>query len=309
MTERPKVTIYTDGNSLPNPGPGGWAALLIAENGYTKELSGAEPDTTNNRMELTAAIEALRALKGPSLVTLYTDSEYLKNGITRWLPGWIARGWRRKGDRPVQNEDLWRALVAETQRHEIDWQWIKGHAGDQYNERVDRLAAQARQQLTGETLPVPARAPNPAGVTPAYDVALRVSVPRSGGAGGWAVRIAPTESNALPTVHTGRSPETTSNRLTLSAALAALRHIPRDRPVRIFCPDDYLYHGMTGWVANWQARGWKTASGSPVKNQDLWRALLDETAGRTVVWVLERDQPTDLAHDLDRLAAEASEKK
>jgi len=304
MTDRPTVTIYTDGGSLPNPGPGGWAAVLIAGNGYTKELSGAEPDTTNNRMELTAAIEALRALKGPSRVTLYTDSEYLRKGITEWLPGWVARGWRRKGDKPVENEDLWRALHAETGRHAIDWQWVKGHAGNTYNERVDRLATEARRRLTGEASPAADR-PAPAGETPAYEIALRVSVPKTGGAGGWAARIAATGEDASPDTSTGRSPKTTSNRLILEAALAALQAIPGSEPVRLYCPDDYLYMGLTTWIAGWQVRGWKTKSGSPVKHQDLWRALADEMARRPVDCALERERPTELARDLEKLAADA----
>jgi ribonuclease HI len=149
--DRPEVTIYTDGGSDPNPGPGGWAALLMMRRAdgslHTRELSGNDPDTTNNRMELTAAIEALHALTRPCSVTLHTDSEYLKNGITRWLYNWIANGWRTSKKEPVKNQDLWQALHAEIQRHEIKWEWVKGHAGNEYNEHVDRLVAAAREQL------------------------------------------------------------------------------------------------------------------------------------------------------------------
>jgi ribonuclease HI len=149
--DMPEVTIYTDGGSDPNPGPGGWAALLMMRRAdgspHERELSGNHPDTTNNRMELTAAIEALRALKRPCAVTLHTDSEYLKNGITRWMDGWSKNGWRTSKKKPVKNQDLWQALHAETKRHSIDWQWVKGHAGNPYNERVDRLVAVAREKL------------------------------------------------------------------------------------------------------------------------------------------------------------------
>ncbi|MCD4684366.1 MAG: ribonuclease HI, partial [Anaerolineae bacterium] len=154
MHAKPHVTIYTDGGSEPNPGPGGWGALIIMQHSgkaHAKELSGAAPDTTNNRMELTAAIEALRALKEPCCVTLYTDSQYMRKGITQWIEGWSKRGWRRKDGKPIQNVDLWQTLHTETQRHEIDWQWVKGHAGNKYNERVDRLATAARRALTGTT--------------------------------------------------------------------------------------------------------------------------------------------------------------
>lgn len=139
--ELPQVTIYTDGACDPNPGPGGWAALLRA-GGHEKELSGGEAQTTNNRMELTAAVEALRALKKPCQVDFYTDSEYLKKGITEWLPGWRRRNWRRKGG-ALANVDLWQALDAALRPHVIRWHWVRGHAGDRDNERVDRLARRA----------------------------------------------------------------------------------------------------------------------------------------------------------------------
>ncbi len=137
----PPVVIYTDGACSPNPGPGGWAALLRYGQ-HEKELSGRDPSTTNNRMELTAAIEALRALKQPCQVDLYTDSEYLRRGITEWLPRWRARGWRRKGGE-LANVDLWQALEAAQQMHPITWHWVRGHQGHAENERVDHLARQA----------------------------------------------------------------------------------------------------------------------------------------------------------------------
>jgi ribonuclease HI len=150
-TDKPRVTIYTDGGCDPNPGPGGWAAILITTRAdgspYEREICGAEPDTTNNRMELTAAIEALRALNKPCQVTLRTDSQYLRRGITQWLKRWVENGWRGSRKQPIKNQDLWQALLAEKQPHEIDWQWVKGHAGDAYNERVDRLVAEARDRL------------------------------------------------------------------------------------------------------------------------------------------------------------------
>ncbi len=143
----PLVEIWTDGGCKPNPGPGGWAAILrfgTAE----RELSGAEPATTNNRMELTAAAEALEALTRPCSVVLHTDSEYLRNGITRWTTGWVRRRWRNAAGDPVANIDLWQRILAAAQRHEIDWRWVRGHAGDVMNERADVLATQARANLT-----------------------------------------------------------------------------------------------------------------------------------------------------------------
>ncbi len=137
----PEVTIWTDGGCKGNPGPGGYGAVLIA-GGRRLELSGAEAATTNNRMELRAAIEALGALKRPCRVTLVTDSEYLRNGITTWVRGWERNGWRRGGKdgAPVKNVELWQALLAAAAGHEVAWRWTKGHAGDAENERCDALA-------------------------------------------------------------------------------------------------------------------------------------------------------------------------
>ncbi|MCY4022614.1 MAG: ribonuclease HI [Anaerolineaceae bacterium] len=145
---KPRVTIFTDGGAKPNPGgPGGWAALLIYGE-HQRELSGAEPSTTNNRMELTAAIMALEALREPCEVTLCTDSQYLKNGITEWLPNWIRKGWKTSARKAVKNRDLWQRLHAACQPHEINWRWVRGHAGDPANRHVDRLATAARDSLT-----------------------------------------------------------------------------------------------------------------------------------------------------------------
>jgi ribonuclease HI len=136
MTE---VVIYTDGACSRNPGPGGWGVVL-RWNGTVKELHGSDPLTTNNRMELMAAIQALEALSRPSRVLLYTDSTYVLNGITKWVAGWQRNGWRTSAKKPVKNEDLWRRLVAAMHGHEVSWLWVKGHAGDEGNERADALA-------------------------------------------------------------------------------------------------------------------------------------------------------------------------
>ncbi|MHC5020327.1 MAG: ribonuclease HI [Planctomycetota bacterium] len=141
-----EVVIYTDGACRGNPGPGGWGALLAA-GGKLKELKGADRSTTNNRMELLAAIEALDALTGPSRVVLYTDSNYVKGGITEWMRNWKRNGWRTAAKKPVKNQDLWRRLDAAAERHEIEWHWVKGHSGDPGNDRADELANEAIDAL------------------------------------------------------------------------------------------------------------------------------------------------------------------
>jgi len=143
--ERPPVEIFTDGACRGNPGPGGWAAILRYR-GTEKELSGGDPQTTNNRMEMMAAIAALEALTRPCRVKLYTDSQYLRDGIMQWLPGWKARNWRTADKKPVKNVDLWQRLDAAAQPHRIEWLWVRGHTGHPENERADALARAAIPQ-------------------------------------------------------------------------------------------------------------------------------------------------------------------
>lgn len=133
------VTIYTDGACKGNPGPGGWGCVLIHQN-HEKTLCGGEPHTTNNRMELLAAIQGLKALKAACKVDLYTDSVYVRNGISNWIHGWKKKGWRKADGKPVLNVDLWQALDEAQQQHSIEWHWVKGHSGDHYNELADQLA-------------------------------------------------------------------------------------------------------------------------------------------------------------------------
>ena len=143
----PKVLIYTDGSCRGNPGPGGWGAILMSGKNV-KEIKGGDPATTNNRMELMAAIQALEALTKPCKAELHTDSQYVMKGITEWIRGWKARGWKTADKKPVKNEDLWRRLDEARARHDVDWRWVKGHNGHVLNERADALA---RQGMT-ETL-------------------------------------------------------------------------------------------------------------------------------------------------------------
>jgi ribonuclease HI len=151
---RPRVTVYTDGACSGNPGPGGWGAILVSGQ-HRKELMGGDNPTTNNRMELMAAIAALEALKGPSIVELHTDSTYLRDGITKWLKGWKRNGWKTADRKPVKNAELWQRLEEAAARHEIDWRWVKGHAGETAeeieNERADALARQGMAPFKPKT--------------------------------------------------------------------------------------------------------------------------------------------------------------
>ena len=150
------IDMFTDGACSGNPGPGGWGTILRFR-GVEKELSGGEPATTNNRMEMMAAIAGLEALKRPCRVTLYTDSQYLRDGITRWLPAWKGRGWRTADKKPVKNVDLWQRLEAAAAPHQVEWHWVRGHAGHPENERADALARAAitAMRAPSRELPTP----------------------------------------------------------------------------------------------------------------------------------------------------------
>ena len=146
MSELSSVEIFTDGACKGNPGPGGWGAV-IRYGKHEKELSGGESNTTNNRMELMAAIEALNALTRPCQVILSTDSNYVKDGITKWIFGWQKNGWKTADRKPVKNADLWQALLAAVRRHQVEWRWVRGHAGHPENERADQLASDAARSV------------------------------------------------------------------------------------------------------------------------------------------------------------------
>jgi len=149
MSLNDHVIIHTDGACKGNPGPGGWGAILQTGGGHEKELWGGEPLTTNTRMEMMAAIMALEALKRPCRVDLHTDSKYVMQGVTEWIRGWKARGWKTADKKPVKNEDLWRRLDEARNRHEVKWHWVKGHAGHALNERADGLANRGVAEMRG----------------------------------------------------------------------------------------------------------------------------------------------------------------
>jgi ribonuclease HI len=293
--DRPDVTIYTDGGADPNPGPGGWGVVLIHDaTRAAKELSGSEEHTTNNRMELTAAIRALEALKQPCRVHLFTDSEYLRLGITEWLPDWIARGWRRKGGE-VQNADLWQRLAALTDQHEITWEWVRGHAGHRYNERADHLASQA----------IRAHYATGAVEGPAAEVFLLVSA--RGKQGWWGAMIHSEEGEQI--IH-GHETGITSNRLDLLAALQALSRLPEGISVRVYTRSGYLRQGATQWIEGWKRRGWQTKNGQPVKNRDLWEQLDVQIRHRQVAWPLVDDDMMFEFEDLaERLREEIADRQ
>jgi len=287
-----KVIIFSDGGADPNPGIGGWAAVLQYGR-HEKVLSGNDPSATNNRMELMAAIAALSVLKRPSSVEFHTDSEYLRKGITEWIEGWAKRGWKNKGGKPISNADLWQRLWPLVKQHEINWHWVKGHSGDIMNERVDALARQARLEITpAEQIPVD--------VPRLY---LRSSCTGNPGPGGWGVVLVTGEDTEQ---NSGSELKTTNNRMEIMAAIEGLLLLPRGSDVQIFTTSDYLFQGASRWIHGWRRREWLKKDGKPVANADLWQALDKLQEGYAVRWINAKGQDLESLQIAGKLAVEAS---
>jgi ribonuclease HI len=285
------IIIYTDGGADPNPGIGGWAALLRYGE-HEKVLTGNDPETTNNRMELQAAIAALQAIKRPSTIEFHTDSEYLRQGITEWIEKWAANNWQLKGGRPVQNADLWQTLWPLVKRHEIAWHWVKGHAGDEGNERVDQLARQARLAIT------PA-AQLSDDVPRLY---VRASCKGNPGPGGWGAVL---EHQGETGQASGAAQATTNNRMEITAVIEGLLLLPPGSSVQIFTTSDYLFQGATQWIHGWRRRNWQKKDGQPVANADLWQALDQLSKNYAIRWLNAKGQDTPALAEAAKLAATA----
>jgi ribonuclease HI len=275
MNEPRRAVVYTDGGAEPNPGVGGWGAVLLDPvAGGRREISGGDDRTTNNRMELVAAIRALEALEPGHDVDLHTDSSYLRFGITQWLPRWKRSGWRIRGGDPVKNDDLWRELETASARHRVRWHWVRGHSGQEHNERAHLLAAAEIQRRRAGAIRSmagsnegEAREPD---AGPPADVAVLLKLSCVGGHGAWAARV---RRGAEESVLGGEATGVTANRLELMAAAAVLAALPAGERIDWRGGSDYLREGASKWLAAWRRRGYRTSAGDPVKNADLWRAL------------------------------------
>lgn len=283
------LVIYTDGGASPNPGPGGWAAVLLSPEGGVEEVSGGAPSTTNNRMELTAAISALAHLDAPSAVDLYTDSQYLRQGITSWLRRWRAQGWRRRDGGAVKNVDLWRRLEGLDRRHRVHWHWVKGHAGNEWNERVDALASAEIAARGGG----PAAEPESEAEIPPGSARLFLKVRCVDGRGAWAAEVETAEGSQR---RTGRVSGTTPNRLELACVLDILAVLPEGQPAVVYTGNDYLRRGASLWIHSWKRNRWRTKGGGRVKNAELWHRLDRQLEKRRVIW------PAPVGEAAERLA-------
>jgi ribonuclease HI len=290
----PEVAVYTDGGCDPNPGPGGWGAILRwADREWV--LSGNDPDTTNNRMELQAAAAALALLEGllgRCRVQVHTDSQYLRRGITEWVAGWVRRDWRTSTGQSVKNQDLWRVLHRLTEAHDVSWHWLRGHAGHPLNERADRLATEALRALRrGPGAPDAHHAPDQD--RPSIEICVKASCRGAQGPGGWGAVLRLGENARTLS---GRESSTTANAMLIRGATEALRALKRPCEVTLYSDAKYLIQGASLWVKGWQARGWQTREGKPVANQDAWEALLEAARSHQVTWLLAQGDtvPEDL---------------
>jgi ribonuclease HI len=303
-TEEPAfpVQIYTDGGCKPNPGPGGWGAVVRLEQREWL-LSGNDLETTNNQMEMQAAVVALATLDslfGRCTVDLFTDSEYLRQGITNWIDAWERNGWQTKDGESVKNKALWQSLHGLRQQHTITWHWLRGHAGHIHNERADWLATRARKALR---IPAPS-SDTLAGVKlPDVHIFVKASYNAINKIGGWAVVLRKGDHvRTLNETERGIS----INALLVRAATQALNALTRPCSVIVYSDADYLIRGASQWITGWLARGWETRDGKPVANRHEWESLLDAMKQHQVSWQQgSTDEMADLA-EAARLASEAS---
>jgi ribonuclease HI len=274
------IEIYTDGGCRPNPGPGGWGVVILGLSERPLELSGSEEEATNNRMELRAAIEALRSLENPQTIDLNTDSQYVRQGITSWMEGWKRRGWRTASGDPVQNQDLWQELEAELKRHDVRWHWVKGHAGNRWNERADELASSAIPRTSGFV-------DDPSAV----HIVLAVAYSGKMGRGAWAatLRFEDTDKELSGVVDGA-----TANQMHILGAALALEAMKRPVRAHLYTASDYLKDGATSWLSGWRSRGWTTRDGKPVSNRETWQRLERQIERHQLTWHVEK---TDDAFD------------
>lgn len=280
----PHVTVHTDGGCDPNPGPGGWAAILHFDNGAVWTLWGNDPHTTNNRMELQAALAALALLEhtlGTCEIDLYTDSRYLQRGMTEWAARWEENNWQMPNGEERKNRDLWERLIHLTTVHRIRWHWLKGHQGHPLNEQADHLASEARRKLptapstsTDKTLST-------------VEIYLKASYNTTRDVGGWgALLIHGDHRKTL----SGQVQGASANAALLIGAIEALRTLKRPCRIQFYTDAKYLLHGATQWLPNWTSHGWKTKTGNEVANRTLWEELQQEMSRHQILW---QEPPAD----------------
>jgi len=287
----PRVIIYTDGSCSPNPGPGGWGVVMLPEKGKKRELSGKVAETTNNRMELQAALEALQALPKASEVQIVTDSKYVQNGINKWIVNWRKNNWQTAEKEAVKNRDLWEALDREIKRHDVQWQWVKGHANDLYNERADSLAVAARGRML---LPLLDETSVHVFVGITWRQKLKI--------GSWAAIF---RYQKHFKVIGGVVENSSANRIHIQSACNCLETIKRRLPVHIYTSSSYLKDGAGKWLKGWERNGWHTREGKIVSNKEEWQGLNRILQEFSVEFhVIDKEMPPCHSQEAKELAGE-----
>ncbi len=259
--------------------------IINGQGGMEHEMSGSQRNATNNQMELTAVCEALEWLSEPSDVTLYTDSQYVKKGITEWLSGWIARNWRNSKGDPVANQDLWQRLIDAKRRHTVRFEWLRGHAGHVYNERVDQLAVWEVERLQGKHTRMIEAAKDTAPAVPQSTADIQIHVATScenrAKLCGWGVVMV---SAGGEQVLSGTVTSGGDYYAALMAVVHALEHMPPVGTVAVFVDNETVMKGASAWIKKWRANDWRKADGEPVMHKLMWVRLDAVAHKRTIQW-------------------------
>jgi len=280
------IQIYTDGACKSNPGPGGWGAVILHPDQLPLTINGGEINTTNNSMELMAVIKALENIQtNNNDIILYTDSKYIQNGITKWITNWKKNNWQSSQDTPVKNQSLWKRLDENAKKQNIQWEWVKGHAGNQWNEKADQLAREAIPKSDSSDSPKNEKLPLED--TNAIHIFTGVAFSTKSKQGTWAAYL----RYKNHTKHiSGTMENTSSNQMHILSATGGLQLIKKQYHIHMYTLSDYLKDGASIWINNWHRNDWTTKEGTPVKHKDLWIKLQNLTKLYKISWHLVSKQ-------------------
>ena len=279
MSEK-TIQIYTDGACKSNPGPGGWGAIILYPDRPPHQINGGEKNTTNNQMELTAVIKALETIqKSTDKIVLFTDSKYVKEGITNWLDKWKNNNWKTSLNSPVKNHLLWQHLDVCAKNLDIQWEWVKGHADNQWNEAADKLACSAvpciDTQVEKNIEKLPIDDPD------AIHIFTAIAFSAKNKSGAWTAYLRyKTHTKSI----SGTMENTSSNQLHICSAIGGLQLVKKKYPIHLYTLSDYLKDGASMWIRKWHRNNWKTKEGEPVKHKALWISLQQLTNTYQIQW-------------------------
>jgi ribonuclease HI len=287
-----EIQIYTDGACQSNPGPGGWGAVILYPDTPPCKINGGEKYTTNNQMELKAVIKALESIQTTqNQIVLFTDSQYVKNGVTIWMDNWKKNDWKTSLDTPVKNQTLWQKLDSCVKGRNIQWEWVKGHAGNQWNESADQLArsgvpvVEKHEEKRIEKFPID----DP----DAIHIFTAIAYSSKNKSGAWAAYLHyKTHTKSIAE----KVKNVSSNQVHICSAIGGLKLIKKNYPIHLYTLSDYLKDGASKWIQNWHRNNWNTKEGELVKHKDLWISLEQLTRAYQIKWhrVPKKSLPREL---------------